>query len=155
MRFKLTSKLNISLRKIPTRELMNIIAHNMQETVKDRFRTSSGPNGERWATVAYRNGKPLVITGSLRDSLKREYKQDIAIVGTNDIRARIHQYGGFIRAKNKPYLHFKINDKWVKTKSVYIRARPYVGFNEVMKKRYKEMITAHFKEHLKNKLGGN
>lgn len=155
MIFNVRRMLNISLRGIPTRELMNVISHNMQETVKDRFRTSTGPNGERWATVAYRNGKPLVITGSLRDSLKREYKKDIAIVGTNDIRARLHQYGGFIRAINKPYLHFKIGDKWVKKKSVYIRARPYIGFNEVMIKRYKEMITAHFKEHLKNKLGGN
>ncbi|CAL7894005.1 phage virion morphogenesis protein [Fusobacterium necrophorum subsp. funduliforme] len=152
--FKLTTKINISTRKIATRELMNKISQDMRKTVRDRFRTSTGPNGEQWATVGYRSGRPLVITGSLRDSLRRSYDKNKAVLGTDDIRARLHQYGGLIQAKNKPYLTFKIGDSWVKKKSVYIRARPYIGFNQAMIERYREMAAKHVQEQLKKRLGG-
>lgn len=41
--------------------------------------------------------------------------------------ARIHEYGGIIKAKNAPYLHFMTKDgAWHKVKSVHIPARPYM-----------------------------
>ena len=152
--FKLTTKININTRKIATRELMDKISQDMRKSVHDRLRTSTGPNGEQWATVGYRKGRPLVITGSLRDSLKHSYSKNKAVLGTDDIRARLHQYGGLIQAKNKPYLIFKVGDNWVKKKSVYIRARPYIGFNQAMIEKYGEMVAKHVQEQLKKRLGG-
>ena len=37
--------------------------------------------------------------------------------------AAIHQFGGVIKAKNKPHLHFKIGSQWIKKKSVKIPKR--------------------------------
>lgn len=47
-------------------------------------------------------------------------------IGSNKIYAKILEEGGFINAKNKPFLHFKIGNKWIKTKQVYIPPRPYL-----------------------------
>ncbi len=47
-------------------------------------------------------------------------------VGTNLRYAAIHEYGGIIKAKNKPFLVFKIDGKLIFTKSVQIPARPYL-----------------------------
>lgn len=47
-------------------------------------------------------------------------------IGTNLEYARIHEYGGTIRAKNKPFLVFKIGGKLIFTKSVQIPPRPYL-----------------------------
>lgn len=37
----------------------------------------------------------------------------------------IHEYGGIIRAKNKPYLRFKVRGQWVRVKQVRIRQKKY------------------------------
>ena len=47
-------------------------------------------------------------------------------VGTNLIYARIHEQGGTITPKKSAYLVFQVGGRWVKTKSVYIPARPYM-----------------------------
>ena len=47
-------------------------------------------------------------------------------IGTNLEYARIHEYGGTIKAKNKPFLVFKIGGKLIFTKSVQIPQRPYL-----------------------------
>jgi len=47
-------------------------------------------------------------------------------VGTNVKYARIHEYGGEIKAKNAPYLKFPIGGRWASVKSVTIPARPYM-----------------------------
>lgn len=76
-------------------------------------------------------------SGKLRDSIKlRRFFQLTpngeaeAIIGAGNIRvpyARIHEQGGVIRAKNKPYLVFRIGSRWFKKKSVFIPARPYLS----------------------------
>jgi phage gpG-like protein len=48
-------------------------------------------------------------------------------VGTNVVYAPIHELGGVIRAKNSPYLRFKIGDRWVSKKEVKIPARPFLS----------------------------
>jgi uncharacterized protein YlbG (UPF0298 family) len=37
----------------------------------------------------------------------------------------IHEYGGIIRARRKPYLVFKVKGQWVRTKQVRIRQKRY------------------------------
>lgn len=40
--------------------------------------------------------------------------------------ARIHEQGGIIRARNAPFLVFRVGGRWIKTKQVRIPARPYL-----------------------------
>ena len=41
------------------------------------------------------------------------------------IYQRIHEYGGIIKARNKPYLVFRVQGRWVRTKQVTIRPKRY------------------------------
>lgn len=51
-----------------------------------------------------------------------------AIVGTNMVYAAIHEFGGTIKAKNAPYLVFRVSGgRYVRTKEVHMPARPYLG----------------------------
>ena len=45
--------------------------------------------------------------------------------GPSLIRAPIHEYGGTIRARNKPYLVFKVRGQWVRVKQVRIRQKRF------------------------------
>ena len=41
------------------------------------------------------------------------------------IYQRIHEYGGIIKARVKPYLVFRVQGRWVRTKQVTIRPKRY------------------------------
>lgn len=56
-----------------------------------------------------------IARGDLRRSITKEIKNLVATVGSNKIYARIQEFGGTIRPKNKKYLHFQIKGKWIKT----------------------------------------
>lgn len=47
-------------------------------------------------------------------------------VGTNLVYARIQEYGGTISAKKAPYLVFRVNGQWVRTKQVTLKGHPYM-----------------------------
>ena len=77
-----------------------------------------------------------VVTGRLRTSIHAQVvRYGTAKVGTNVEYAAIHEYGGMIFAKNplpgtstgRPWLRFKIGDRWVTTDRVRIQRRPYLG----------------------------
>jgi len=59
----------------------------------------------------------------------REGETIVAKIGTNVKYARIHEYGGWIAPKNKPFLAWKSREtgKWIyTTKPVYIPPRPFM-----------------------------
>ena len=43
------------------------------------------------------------------------------------VYAHIHNVGGVIRAKNAPYLKFKIGNQWIQVQSVRIRRKSYMA----------------------------
>lgn len=66
-------------------------------------------------------------TGHLRGSIEMQvYGDKKVIVGTDLIYGPIHEFGGTIKAKNKPYLTFKVGGRWVRVKSVKITPKPYL-----------------------------
>ena len=77
-----------------------------------------------------RPGNLKVGTGHLRRSIRSNVKVSgsnvIGSVESNVIYAEIHEIGGIIRARNAKYLHFKVDNRWVKVKQVKIPARPYL-----------------------------
>lgn len=71
-----------------------------------------------------------VKTGRLRRSV--HYEKDfsagkaIAIVGTDVIYARIHEYGGTIVPKSAKALRFQIGNNWITCKSVNMPERSFL-----------------------------
>lgn len=73
-------------------------------------------------------------TGALWSDVQRTKARRVGLVtvadvymrpGASRVYQRVHEHGGVIRAKNKPYLVFKIGGRWVRVKQVRIRKKEY------------------------------
>lgn len=71
--------------------LMRNIAGTMESAVLTNFDVGGRPS---WLGIKYRDGSPLVDTENLMSSITSDYDKDVAIVGTNEAYATIHQFGG-------------------------------------------------------------
>lgn len=71
--------------------LMRKLSETMRAAVNTNFRQGGRP---KWLGLKYRNGKPLVDSGRLRDSVVAYSDNDTALVGTNMVYAAIHNFGG-------------------------------------------------------------
>lgn len=91
------------------------------------FKSTTSPWGQTWQAPKYRSGKALSDTGRLRRSITSRPDQDGVTIGTNLIYARIHQFGGTIKAKNGPFLAIpKPGGGVFLTKQVTIPKRSYL-----------------------------
>jgi len=88
----------------------------------------------------------LYKTGNYRTSIHVEPGIDLdgvpyALTGTDRVDAKQHEFGGVIKARNKPYLMFQIDGKWVKVKQVtqppHPHFRPALDQN---REKYQDMI---------------
>lgn len=90
-------------------------------------------NGVMLAGNAYKNDVQALAPHKTGDYIKsihvepsEEGGHPIAIVGTNRVDAKQHEFGGVIKAKNKPFLVFKTDDgAWHKVKQVTQPAHPH------------------------------
>lgn len=96
-------------------------------------------------------------SGTFRRSINYRTKEKslnsvIIEVGTNLKYARLQEFGGTIKAKNKPFLIFRTKDgRWVKTKSVYVPPHPYM--TPAMDESH-DLINAAFKFKVESILAG-
>lgn len=66
-------------------------------------------------------------TGFLANSVGVKRVGKLVLVGVfGVVYAKIHEFGGIVTARRKPFLSFQVNGKWVFTKKVVIPARPYL-----------------------------
>lgn len=102
--------------------------------ISQRFRRGEDPEGRKWAAsgrVKAKGGQVLRDTGRLQRSFSYRAETDYAAIGTNDIRARLHQYGGVVKPKQARRLRFRTAaGDWVTALKVTMPARAMVGFNE-------------------------
>jgi phage virion morphogenesis protein len=119
--------------------VMRQIARLGESATRKRFRTQTGPDGQRWAPsgrVRDEGGRTLVKSGALRDSLSSRADGFRAEWGVNRIYAAIHQFGGTIRPKKDKTLRFRLPGMggkpgaFVSVKQVKIPARPYIGVSD-------------------------
>lgn len=106
---------------------MRGIGEIVRRSVEQNF--AAGGRPEKWEKshrVKEKGGQTLSDTGRLRRSFTVRGYPDRAEVGTNVKYAAIHQFGGVISARNRPYLRFKVGDQWVTKRSVTIPARPFL-----------------------------
>lgn len=100
--YKIKDGLTPMLKKLVGKpsQITNRIARDMRSEIELRFRNGETPEGIKWKS-SLRGGKTLVDTGLLRQSFQIQFDNKVAKVGTNIRYARIHNYGGVIRAKKK------------------------------------------------------
>jgi phage gpG-like protein len=82
-----------------------------------------------WPSVL-REGRPLIDTGALMGGFVSSMGADgRSVVITNTGRPKmiqgVHQFGATIRAKNVPFLRFRIGEQWVSKKQVTIPPRSF------------------------------
>lgn len=117
------------------RKLLAGLAEEVEGLILEGFQREETPYGKRWPQ-SYRarveGGRTLSDTARLRNSLSIRSTSSEVRVGTNVIYAPVHQYGATIRAKNAPYLRFRLagarrgKGPWVRTKSVKIPQRQFM-----------------------------
>ncbi len=93
--------------------LMKTLGAMNVSQVMEKFKTSTGPDGKAWE-ASDREGKILVDTARLRNSIGYEASSDTVLIGTNVEYGAIHQFGG----------------KAGRGHSVTLPARPYLGTSE-------------------------
>lgn len=125
--------------------LMRQIAGTMQTAVDLNFAAGGRP---KWLGLKARQGKPLIDSGELRNSINARWDNDYAIVGTNLPYAALHHFGGTVKAKRAKYLKFKVGDKWVQKKQVAIPARPFMQLTEADEREIIDDIQAYFRKLL-------
>lgn len=135
------------------------IGASLKSQVELGFKASQSPYGQAWKRPLLRNGQPLRDTGRLRASITSQPDADGVTVGTNLIYARIHQYGGTIKAKNAPFLVFPNGQGgFFRKKSVTIPARPYLpldpGGQAVLPEKWEQNVVARVKAHFLNAANG-
>jgi phage virion morphogenesis protein len=113
---------------------MGEIAAVGEATTRLRFRTETGPDGQRWKPslrVQLHGGRTLTKDGHLSGSISANHGKDFAEWGMNRVYAAIHQFGGVIRPRSGGSLRFRLaNGAFVSAKTVSIPARPSLGVND-------------------------
>lgn len=126
--------------------LLQDIAFLGENSTRERFRSQTGPDGERWKPslrVQLSGGKTLTRDGHLGDSVGSYANQRSAVWGVNRIYAAIHQFGGAIRAKTSRGLRFRIGDRWSTKRQVSIPARPFLGISDGDRQDILDLVENH------------
>ena len=125
------------LAEMDRKSLNAALGQGVRTSTLERFRTRKGPDGRRWPSskrALAEGGRTLVDSGQLRNSIQVRSDASGFAVGTNVKHASTHQYGvknRVIKAKNKKYLRFKVDGRWVTRKKVKVTipARPFLGLS--------------------------
>ena len=121
------------------RALLEIAGSLMEESTRERFRTSSGPGGIPWPTsrrAAMQGGRTLIDKGGLISSITHiadEHRVEWGVIAkTESARfSYVHQFGAVIVPRRAPFLVFRGADgHLVFAKSVTIPARPFIGIDD-------------------------
>jgi phage virion morphogenesis protein len=122
----------LSARATHPQPMWDAIGMSLVVSTQRRFEEGRGPDGSPWPPsirALAEGGKTLIASGRLMASLTHNASDEGVEVGTNVIYAAIHQFGGVIRAKNKPKLAFKLLGEWRFVDEVTIPARPFLGLD--------------------------
>lgn len=128
------------------------IATMMVSRSRENFRKQSDPLGVPWRQserAKTGNGKTLLDRGHLFAAIKQNHGPNFAEAGpatggASQAYAAIHQFGGRIAAKNGKALRTPFGPR----ASVTMPARPYLGWNPVMKKEAADILATHLRNAL-------
>lgn len=126
----------------------NAIAEALRTGTVERFGREVSPQGDAWKKsirAANEGGLTLTRSGQLKGSIHARATAEGAEVGTNLVYAATHQFGASgrtIRARNKPYLSFQMNGRWVRKKQVTVNipARPFLGVSDEDRQEIQDIV---------------
>ena len=113
-------------------KLLSNLGSGLLTNLQRRFQAQQSPQGLPWKQsirAKMFGGKTLQDTGKLLQSMQFIVSGSRVEVGTNVEYARFLHDGATIKAKNVPYLTFRIGNRWAKKKEVVLPARPILGFS--------------------------
>lgn len=125
--------LNMADKITDTHNLLEGIGSMLVRNTEKRFQKEESPKGDKWKKsqrAIQQNGKTLTNKGQLKDSISSQVQGKTVQVGTNEKYARIHQFGGEIKPKNKKALSFKTANNNVTAKKVTMPPRPFIGISD-------------------------
>ena len=132
------------LRSINKEETLDEVAFYMEDEMRKRFNTETDYQGNKWARLKHRNGKPLSDTGLLKGSLGvAEISGNSVSVFSNLIYARLQDQGGEITPKDN-----KIFGKISFSKKIVVPARKFSGASDKNRKDIEKIV----EEYVINKL---
>ena len=102
------------------------IGGELHKNIQQGFEAGVSPYGQKWAPLKHRSGKPLLDNGHLQKSISYRVVGNTVEIGTNLLYARLHQFGGVIRPKNKTRLFFMLGERKVFARQVTVPARPFM-----------------------------
>ena len=111
-------------------KLADFAGFELKNLSHDAFNDERDPvSGAKWKQSSAAAGRQtLYKRGDLFRSVQHEaFPDGSLLVGSNKVYARIHQNGGTIEAKHKPYLIFKVGGQFVKVKKVTMPQRRFLG----------------------------
>ncbi len=110
--------------------LLEALARLIREQTVDRL-TAGGPapDGAAWAPNIEGRTPVLHRSGALARSIDYLVQGTSAVVGSGLVYAAIHQFGGVIKPKTAPALVFRLGGRLIRTQSVTMPARPYIGIS--------------------------
>ena len=133
------------LRSINKEEMLDEVAFYMENEMRKRFDTGTDYQGNAWASLKLRKGKPLSDTGMLKGSLGvAEIKGNTVSVFTNAKYAKIHDNGGVITPKSAKVLHFKVGGTDYFAKSVTIPKRQFSGVSDKNREDLVKILNDYF-----------
>lgn len=129
--------------------LMDSVGSALISSARHRITvTNTGPDGTAWTQsfrAKHRGGKTLYASGQLERSLTVRAAADHVLVGSAEIHAAIHQFGGVIKAKTGEGLSFALADGSRHVVSqVTMPARPYLGVSPDDEATILELGQLHF-----------
>lgn len=103
--------LELAERAKNTKPVMRQIAHVMRNYTDEKFETEGRYQGKKWEDwkPSYKKkrtkmkrgeGKILTLEGELREKIEDKVKNDSVEVGTNQVYAAIHNFGGDVKKRN-------------------------------------------------------
>ena len=101
--------------------------------IQGRFMREEDPEGHPWAPsrrAEEEGGQTLTDNAILRNSFTKEVAADSVTVGTAEIYAAIHNFGGIIEAKNSEYLMFESGGQVFFLKKVEMPQREFMGITD-------------------------
>lgn len=154
----------------PTRrELASVLGEEARTQALIGFQRGVDPYDRPWKPLVSRVGQPLQDSGRLRNSVSG--KAAVAVtdrgftISTDVLYAAVHQYGATIRAKNKPYLRFRVGGArprghgrgatggWVSKKVVTIPQRQFMP-EEHLGARWEKGLEDQADAFVQQRLGG-
>ena len=115
---------------LDTEQLMTDIAAIGESQTRRRIEEEkAAPDGTPWPPNAEGTSILLQSGRNLRDSVASSATAATAEWGASWEFAHVHQDGAVIKAKSAAGLRFQVGGKWVRTDTVTIPPRPFVGIS--------------------------